>query len=231
MSTVLEAVRERDGRGASSAPEPLAGLVHHRPRWLWPAIGLGLASVALLPAVRVSWLTRVSEAPLPAPVATPLPIGKAAEPVTPVVQPPPTVPLGEAPRARVGPWARNEPPAPAPPAPTAPAVVPALREEVAPAAAGAIPTPGPEPAGSPPATPAVTAARPVVPMGTRAVHLESIRYGGGPAERAATLVIDGATPVTLRQGESAGDVEVQLVLPQAVYVRRGTEVFALGELR
>jgi hypothetical protein len=63
------------------------------------------------------------------------------------------------------------------------------------------------------------------------VHLESIRYGTGPAERAATLVIDGATPVTLRQGESAGDVEVQLVLPQAVYVRRGGEVFALGELR
>jgi hypothetical protein len=73
--------------------------------------------------------------------------------------------------------------------------------------------------------------RPAPPAATRAVHLESIRYGTGPAERAATLVIDGATPVTLRQGESAGDVEVQLVLPQAVYVRRGGEVFALGELR
>ena len=29
VSTVLEAVRERDGRGASGAPEPLAGSVHH----------------------------------------------------------------------------------------------------------------------------------------------------------------------------------------------------------
>ena len=71
----------------------------------------------------------------------------------------------------------------------------------------------------------------MAPVATRAVHLESIRYGAGQAERAATLVIDGATPVTLRQGESAGDVEVQLVLPQSVYVRRGGEVFALGELR
>jgi len=63
------------------------------------------------------------------------------------------------------------------------------------------------------------------------VHLESIRYGAGPGERTATLAIDGAPPVTLRQGESAGDVEVQLVMPQAVYVRRGADVFALGTVR
>jgi hypothetical protein len=45
------------------------------------------------------------------------------------------------------------------------------------------------------------------------------------------LAIDGAPSVILRQGESAGGVEVQLILPGAVYVRRGPDVFALGTVR
>ena len=32
----------------------------------------------------------------------------------------------------------------------------------------------------------------------------------------------------LRQGESASGIEVQLILPEAVYVRHGPDVFAVG---
>ena len=45
------------------------------------------------------------------------------------------------------------------------------------------------------------------------------------------LAIDGAAPVRLRQGEAVGGIEVQLILPGAVYVRRGGDVFAVGDVR
>jgi hypothetical protein len=67
--------------------------------------------------------------------------------------------------------------------------------------------------------------------GARAVRLESVQYGGSPGERTVTLAVDGGAPVSLRQGEAAGDVEVQLVLPGGAYVRRGGDVFVLGEVR
>jgi hypothetical protein len=60
--------------------------------------------------------------------------------------------------------------------------------------------------------------------------LESIRYAEDPGKRSATLTIDGA-PVTLHQGGTAGGVEVQLILPAAVYIRRGGDVVALGDVR
>jgi hypothetical protein len=63
------------------------------------------------------------------------------------------------------------------------------------------------------------------------LRVESIRYVEAPGERTVALAIDGAPSVSLRQGESAGGVEVQLILPGAVYVRRGPDVFALGTVR
>jgi hypothetical protein len=221
VSTVLDAIRERDGRGASGAAGSIADPgQRHRIGRTWLVAGLGVAGAALLPVFRTTWRAEVVEAP-PAPAVSPPRAGEVAEPVAPAVRTRPTVPLGEAPRARVGPWAPAAPRLPM--TPPAPAVAPASPGQgVAAAPSGTTaPAPGAERSASPPAS----------PLATRAVHLESIRYGAGPMERAATLTIDGATPVTLRQGESAGDVEVQLVLPRAVYVRRGGEIFALGELR
>jgi hypothetical protein len=43
-----------------------------------------------------------------------------------------------------------------------------------------------------------------------------------------TLTIGGTRTVTLREGESAGDIEVQLILPELVYVHVVADVFALG---
>ena len=61
-----------------------------------------------------------------------------------------------------------------------------------------------------------------------AVRLSSIGYVTAPEKRTATLTIDGAPAVTLRQGESAGGIEVQLILHESVYVRHGPDVFAVG---
>jgi len=58
------------------------------------------------------------------------------------------------------------------------------------------------------------------------VRVRSIRYAEDPARRAVTLSA-GSDTVTLREGESAGGVEVQLILPTVVYVRRGATVFAV----
>jgi hypothetical protein len=60
------------------------------------------------------------------------------------------------------------------------------------------------------------------------VRLRSIGYVTAPEKRTATLTVDGAPAVTLRQGESAGGIEVQLILRESVYVRHGPDVFAVG---
>jgi hypothetical protein len=64
--------------------------------------------------------------------------------------------------------------------------------------------------------------------GTSTVRVRSIGYSPAEGKRTVTLAVDGGNAVTLHQGESAGGVEVQLILPEAVYVRRGADVFALG---
>jgi len=54
----------------------------------------------------------------------------------------------------------------------------------------------------------------------------SIAYSLDVMHRAATLRIEGR-PVTLHQGESASGLEVQLILPDSVYLRSGGEIFAV----
>ena len=58
--------------------------------------------------------------------------------------------------------------------------------------------------------------------------MSGIRYSSSPTERAVTLEVDGGSPVTLHQGESAGELEVQLILPDGVYVRRGGHVWMVS---
>ena len=209
--------REHDaGRGsrarrarASGAPEPLAGR----------STDLGLdgsgsrhrAGSRLRRAVA---RRAVSGGPGPrppaAPVATTPPIGKAAEPVTPG----PAATHGadrEPPRARVGPWRprrrRRLQPA-APPAPIAPAV------QRCPAAAPAAPR---------------RQRRPWPRRSLSSPRIDPLRRGPGGARRHADH--RRGTPVTLRQGESPATSRCSSCCPQAVYVRRGGEVFALGEPR
>jgi hypothetical protein len=55
----------------------------------------------------------------------------------------------------------------------------------------------------------------------------SIDYSPEANRRAVTLRLDGNV-ITLREGESAGGVEVQLIEAEGVYVRRGAEVLMLS---
>jgi hypothetical protein len=61
-----------------------------------------------------------------------------------------------------------------------------------------------------------------------AVGLASIDYSPMVEARRATLILEGGRTVTLRQGEAAAGVEVQLILPDMVYVHVGADVFALS---
>jgi hypothetical protein len=58
------------------------------------------------------------------------------------------------------------------------------------------------------------------------VRVQGVAYTSAPERRTATLAIDGAPAVTLRQGESASGIEVQLILRDQVYLRYGADVFA-----
>jgi hypothetical protein len=62
------------------------------------------------------------------------------------------------------------------------------------------------------------------------VAVESIRYAANAHERVATMRIGGRR-VTLRQRESVDGVEVQLIMPNGVYLQRGAEVYLIPYTR
>ncbi len=195
MSTILEALRERDGgmpgvaRLVGSRDESGAT----RRRWV-AAVTLAVVSIAGLALLRSTSRSEDPQVP-----AAPVPLAAVAPPVRVA---PPT--MDEPPRARVGRWKPAAPPTPPPPQ----------------AEAGAVPGPVS-------VAPGMLADE---PRDQTRLGLESIRYVAPPAERTVTLRIDGA-PVTLHQGESAGGIEVQLIMREGVYVRQAGDVIALGELR
>jgi hypothetical protein len=53
-----------------------------------------------------------------------------------------------------------------------------------------------------------------------------LTYGPAPGDRSAVVVV-GGTRRLFREGESHGDVAVQLILRDRVYVAQGGNVFAL----
>jgi hypothetical protein len=96
------------------------------------------------------------------------------------------------------------------------------------------------PSAAPPAEPA-TAPADDLPASERAgvkpapaasgqVAVESIRYAANAMERVATMRIGGRR-VTLRQRESVDGVEVQLIMPNGVYLQRGSEVYLIPYTR
>ena len=58
--------------------------------------------------------------------------------------------------------------------------------------------------------------------------MTSIQYSDDSSRRRVVLRLDGGGAVTLRERESVRGVEVQLIQPDSVYVRRGTDVFVLA---
>jgi hypothetical protein len=84
-----------------------------------------------------------------------------------------------------------------------------------------------EPAAPAPAPPR-EAVSPATMGGTPRVRVSSISYTRQLNARSATVRINGGPAVTLREGESEAGVEVQLILEDAVYLRHGGNVFAVG---
>jgi hypothetical protein len=56
------------------------------------------------------------------------------------------------------------------------------------------------------------------------VEVRAITYEP-EGDRRVTLRIAGQPSVTLREGESAHGIDVQLIMPDAVYLRRGGNIF------
>jgi len=85
-----------------------------------------------------------------------------------------------------------------------------------------------------PAAPAPNPGRPETAARSSAeprIQVHGIRYASSAPERVVTLAVDGSAPITLHQGESTGDLEIQLILPDAVYVRRGGHVWMVSRDR
>ena len=74
--------------------------------------------------------------------------------------------------------------------------------------------------------PARLAAPPRV-SGDPHVRLAALGYSPAQSRRTAALSVNGGSPVTLREGQSAGDVELTLILADRVYVRHAGQVFAV----
>jgi hypothetical protein len=217
VSTILEALRDREPKLTPAGGSPIhwADPRDWSPlRWVLIA-GLAVAAASVAPILggRDASAPRRPEphADLQQPTREPAPAAR-----------PPAAPrmpdAGEPPRARVERWRPSAPP----PVAAAPPVDEASTPS-APATGPAVAAPVPE-AATVPTTPRV----PRGPQPEPAVRLRSIGYVTAPEKRTATLTIDGAPAVTLRAGESASGIEVQLILRESVYVRHGPDVFAVG---
>ena len=210
MSTVLQALQQLEGK---LAPADATAWTAEDRRWRWWTAG-GVAAGILM--VGIAAVVVFSSHSGPAPVAR---VPTAPVPVAPSVAlaPPPPPPVS----------ARGVPKLPTAvpvvkPAPPRPAAAPVPREPAATTAAPPVQVQAPQPAVTPRRT------EPVRAGNEPRIQVGAIRYSQAPPERTVTLAIDGGTPLTLHQGESTGDLEVQLILPDGVYVRRGGHVWMVS---
>ena len=219
MSTILEAQRELERqRSGHSVPAPPATDERGVPRWRLFAVGAALSAVGLVTLAVLVRPVAVPPAPPAAVAAAPDPAAASARrapaPEQQVEAPPRVGSASEA-----TPWGRVEKKAAATPVPPL-----ANRAAAAPPDRRADGAPGPRRAAAPAAAPAVPADR----AGNSAVRLKSIHFAKVASERSVTLEIDSGRELTLRQGERAAGVEVQLILPTMVYVHQGASVFAVS---
>jgi len=218
VSTILEAQRELE-RQRSGGPLPAPPPPGERGSPRWPLFAGGVALVAVGLGTLALLLRPAAGPPAPAPSAA---VAAAPDPAAASVRP------AAAPEQRVGPaseatpWGRVEKKAAATPAPPAPPL--ANRAADAPSDRRADVASAPRRAAAAPAAPA----QPAGSAADSAVRLKSIHFAKVASERSATLEIDGGRELTLRQGERAAGVEVQLILPTMVYVHHGASVFAVS---
>jgi hypothetical protein len=211
VSSILEALRELEGERPPAArrdipPAEAPPSVARRAAGAFIPILGGLA-VGVVAFAFYAWgPVLVSPRATPDTARPP----DAATGDTPTADRPSWLDTAEAPRARV-----NRGPTAAAPSATAPAP---RRAESAPSQAAAAPAPAPEPTDE--------SDQPRQTSGGGQVAVESVSYSANPAARVATIRIHGRR-VTFREHESVDGIEVQLIMPGGVYVRRGNEVYLL----
>lgn len=224
MSSILDALRKVEA--AQAVPgQTVAVWTPPRPRSARRtliAVGLAFAAGAAL----TFWLRTAgppapgpiaASPPEPAPIVVTPPIARpaAAAPVAAVEAPAPAVPASAPPRAQVA-SLPAAPPVEAPPPPATIVPRPSARVDGSPRRTAAHAPPRvPEP---PP---------PVAPADAPPVHVSFLVYSKVPARRTVALTIDGGRLVTLHEGESAHDVEVERIRPDGVDLRWAGRSFAL----
>ena len=223
MSSILEALRELERRrppatqSAAAPAEPPSNVNRAVATLGIGAIGLVVGALVLILSIWISSLVRATAPPAP---PAPAPPAQAPAPPAQAPAPPAQAPADDAqapapshlawldkvdpPRARID--------GRAPAAPERPARSLAGRQERVMA----------EPPASDTETPASAPGQ---------LEVAAIDYSPDAARRAVTLRLNGASVVTLREHESAHGIEVQLIQPDGVYVRRGAEVFMLAPRR
>ena len=216
MSSILEALRELERRrppatqSAAAAAEPPSNVNRAVATLGIGAIGLVVGALVLILSIWISSLVRATAPPAPPAPAPPAqaPAPPAQAPADDAQAPAPShlawLDKVDPPRARID---RG-----APAAPERPARSLAGRQDRVMA----------EPPASDAETPASAPGQ---------LEVAAIDYSPDAARRAVTLRLNGASVVTLREHESAHGIEVQLIQPDGVYVRRGAEVFMLAPRR
>jgi len=207
VSSILQALRELEASKAPAAPG--AGTWTEEPsrsRSALETLGIvagglavGAAAFALIVWLAAAAPRGVSESPGAA-----APASDAPQPAAP--PPPASEPAvgSAAPPAWLG---RADPP----------------RARVAPEAAASERLPAGSRAPQAPAQPSRAAS---LTPDDSVIAVSSINYSPDVGRRSVTLRV-GGTPVTLREGQSTHGVDVQLILPGQVYVRRGAEITVL----
>jgi hypothetical protein len=181
-------------------------------------------------------VARADPAPLPRPGPVPAPVAPAkVEPAEPAIVPPVPAPAAPAPErvarppvtavAPVAPPPRAAvAPAPAPaPVATAPAARQAGPTETA-AVARVSPSPEPAPAAPPPEDEGVL---PRPPAGAPSVRLSFLLYSRAVERRTVSLTLASGEMLSLREGDTVGDLEVARILPDRVHLRHQGRLYLL----
>jgi hypothetical protein len=217
VSSILEALRELEASKAPAAAGTGAWTEERSRSRTWletlgiVAGGLAIGAAAFAFVIWLAGLARRDTAPSPGSTA---PATEAPPPAAPPPQAtPPADPSPQAPEPAAG--------SAAPPGWLSRAEPPRARVALGASPPERVPT-----ASRAPQQPAQSSG-PMSPVqDDSALAVSSITYSPDVTRRSVAMRV-GGTLATLREGQSVHGVEVQLILPGAVYVRRGPEILVL----
>jgi hypothetical protein len=66
------------------------------------------------------------------------------------------------------------------------------------------------------------------PPGEPLVRIKSLSYSPSPTRRVVSLSVNNSNPISLREGETIGGVEVTLIMPDGIYAKHAGNIFAVS---